>query len=374
MVYSFGTYTRKTETFRWSSISLTSLRASSTGWTFVLKARPNRPSNRLSIFCSIVRSTFTAGVSPPPSLAPCYVRQTQAESRNPPQEAGCGGQRAPRPGLECEQRGADPGAGDERDGRRGRVGEQGRDAEQGAVAGRGPFPASTERVHGGRRAAQRQRLEQEAVGLDEAAPQGRPGAERAVDAADGEVGPGAADERHRVAGEVRCDRGRADRRARLSRAARCTAGGKDDEREEPQRAEGREQRAHDEEQRGPGPPPEAGEPEAGEREIEDRQAAGDVPERQHRNREREGQAQPRRSVGEQRGQEGERDRPVRGKERQRRRRPPGEQRRRDDRDEARQQLWEAGRQAHGGDVRAGVTVARPGRAPQAGREPGGRGP
>src|SRR4051794_30843310 len=60
---------RDTETFLWSSISLTSLRASSTGWTCVLKARPKTPSKRPSIFCSIVRSTDNAeGFPLPPSL------------------------------------------------------------------------------------------------------------------------------------------------------------------------------------------------------------------------------------------------------------------------------------------------------------------
>ncbi len=56
-MYSFGTYTFDTETFRWSSISFTSLRASSMGWTWVRKARPKTPSKRPSIFDSMVRST-----------------------------------------------------------------------------------------------------------------------------------------------------------------------------------------------------------------------------------------------------------------------------------------------------------------------------
>ena len=57
-MYSFGTYTRETETLRWSSISLTSFRASSTGWTFDLKARPNTPSKRDSSFDSMLRRTL----------------------------------------------------------------------------------------------------------------------------------------------------------------------------------------------------------------------------------------------------------------------------------------------------------------------------
>ena len=51
---------------RWSSISLTSLRASSTGWTFVLKARPKTPSNSDSILASMFLSTVIAGASPAP--------------------------------------------------------------------------------------------------------------------------------------------------------------------------------------------------------------------------------------------------------------------------------------------------------------------
>jgi hypothetical protein len=41
----------------WSSISFVSLRASSTGWTFVRNARPKTPSNNASIFCSIALRT-----------------------------------------------------------------------------------------------------------------------------------------------------------------------------------------------------------------------------------------------------------------------------------------------------------------------------
>src|SRR5213076_2553877 len=65
---------------RWSSISLTSFRASSTGWTFVRKARPKTPSNRDSILSSMFLSTLIAGVSYPesPSLALGFDRQTEA--------------------------------------------------------------------------------------------------------------------------------------------------------------------------------------------------------------------------------------------------------------------------------------------------------
>ena len=58
---------------RWSSISLTSLRASSTGCTFALKARPNTPSTSASILCSIARRTLNSQASPGPfefSLGP----------------------------------------------------------------------------------------------------------------------------------------------------------------------------------------------------------------------------------------------------------------------------------------------------------------
>ena len=56
-MYSFGTYTRETETVLWSSISFASFRASSTGWTFVRNARPKTPSRSASIFCSIALRT-----------------------------------------------------------------------------------------------------------------------------------------------------------------------------------------------------------------------------------------------------------------------------------------------------------------------------
>ena len=57
-MYSFGTYTRETETLRWSSISFTSFRASSTGWTFDRNARPNTPSKRDSSFDSMLLETL----------------------------------------------------------------------------------------------------------------------------------------------------------------------------------------------------------------------------------------------------------------------------------------------------------------------------
>src|SRR5512133_1362507 len=54
---------------RWSSISFASLRASSTGWTWVRNARPKTPSKSASIFCSMFRSTVTGEVLPVASLA-----------------------------------------------------------------------------------------------------------------------------------------------------------------------------------------------------------------------------------------------------------------------------------------------------------------
>src|SRR5439155_19352046 len=69
---------------RWSSISLTSFRASSTGWTFVLKARPKTPSNRDSILSSMFLSTLIAGVLYPgsPSLAFGFGRQTEGSGED----------------------------------------------------------------------------------------------------------------------------------------------------------------------------------------------------------------------------------------------------------------------------------------------------
>ena len=61
-MYSFGTYTRETDTERCSSISLASLRASSTGCTWVRNARPNTPSTRPSILLSIALRTLMCRV------------------------------------------------------------------------------------------------------------------------------------------------------------------------------------------------------------------------------------------------------------------------------------------------------------------------
>src|SRR5215475_13166844 len=59
---------RETETMRWSSISFASLRASSTGWTWVRNARPKTPSNSASILPSMLLSTLTAAFCPARTL------------------------------------------------------------------------------------------------------------------------------------------------------------------------------------------------------------------------------------------------------------------------------------------------------------------
>src|SRR5919197_1354511 len=68
---------------RWSSISFASLRASSTGWTFVRKARPKTPSKSASIFCSSVRRTIAAGESFPPSTSLTRASQRQDATGHP---------------------------------------------------------------------------------------------------------------------------------------------------------------------------------------------------------------------------------------------------------------------------------------------------
>src|SRR3954463_5183171 len=56
--YSLGTYVRLTETVRCSSISLASLRASSTGRTSERKTRPKVPSTRSASLLSRLRRTL----------------------------------------------------------------------------------------------------------------------------------------------------------------------------------------------------------------------------------------------------------------------------------------------------------------------------
>src|SRR5882724_5270217 len=58
MRYSLGTYVRLTETVRCSSISLASLRASSTGRTSERNTRPKVPSTRSASLLSRLRRTL----------------------------------------------------------------------------------------------------------------------------------------------------------------------------------------------------------------------------------------------------------------------------------------------------------------------------
>src|SRR5919106_1501148 len=117
MEYSFGTYTRETEIVRCSSISFASFRASSTGWTCVRKARPNIPSKRPSIFCSMPRRTLIRrGVGTPSSTSLMLGprREPNADGR------AARGPRPDRPGGQDERegsgRGGDEHAGGERGG------------------------------------------------------------------------------------------------------------------------------------------------------------------------------------------------------------------------------------------------------------------
>src|SRR6266545_8133356 len=70
---------------RWSSISLASFRASSTGCTWVRNARPKTPSKSDSSFDSMFRSTFTGeGLSTPSaSLASVYAPKSMCRSGPP---------------------------------------------------------------------------------------------------------------------------------------------------------------------------------------------------------------------------------------------------------------------------------------------------
>src|SRR6266550_422655 len=99
---------------RWSSISLTSFRASSTGWTFVLKARPKTPSNRDSILSSMFLSTLIPGVLYPesPSLAFGFGRQTEAsgEDCGDDRRVGQGWARCEDSGQQQESERQDPAA------------------------------------------------------------------------------------------------------------------------------------------------------------------------------------------------------------------------------------------------------------------------
>src|SRR6185369_5780328 len=107
---------------RWSSISLASLRASSTGWTFVLKARPKMPSKRDSIFCSIARRTMGRELPRQAMLTHRY-RQTGRPNGYDKRRDGHSGGEEHAPDEECGAESGDrpePAAPSER--------EQGRDA------------------------------------------------------------------------------------------------------------------------------------------------------------------------------------------------------------------------------------------------------
>src|SRR4051794_41895333 len=78
--YSLGTYVRDTETVLCSSISRASLRAISTGRTWVRNTRPNVPSTRSAILLSRFLSTLIGGVPLPGQAQP------------PPAPAGAGGE------------------------------------------------------------------------------------------------------------------------------------------------------------------------------------------------------------------------------------------------------------------------------------------
>src|SRR3954447_14249212 len=69
--------------FRCSSISLTSLRASSTGWTFVRNARPNTPSKSDSSFVSMLRRTDIGGGVVPRQASLCSPLEGQDRGGQP---------------------------------------------------------------------------------------------------------------------------------------------------------------------------------------------------------------------------------------------------------------------------------------------------
>src|SRR5919201_87070 len=95
---------------RWSSISFTSFRASSTGCTFVRNARPKTPSKRDSILCSMLRRTLIAAVFPAASSLTLSFRG-QDDARGPGREderdGGCGRGAEERPGEEDRAEGRD---------------------------------------------------------------------------------------------------------------------------------------------------------------------------------------------------------------------------------------------------------------------------
>src|ERR687883_31974 len=147
---------------RWSSISLTSFRASSTGCTFVRNARPKTPSNRDSIFASMFLSTVTAGVfTPPASLALALDRQPEAGGEDRGHHGDIGQARIGRQDRrqEREPEGSDQAAADVREDRR-RGGEDNGFEDQRRFGGEGApeHACGRERVGGAVEPERRRRM------------------------------------------------------------------------------------------------------------------------------------------------------------------------------------------------------------------------
>src|SRR5712692_771042 len=183
---------RETDTILWSSISLTSLRASSTGWTFDLKARPKMPSKTASIFCSMVRRTLMASGFPPASLDGGNRLAAVSQNRLD-RERG-----AARPDGEHDRQRGDVRKGDER-----------RGEEGGAGAGDRPRPASARKRQQRGDRGQRNSFEGERAIGGKGSPEhvrdrermARPGQLQAVGVGQGGAGAGGEDRRcrHRAA-------------------------------------------------------------------------------------------------------------------------------------------------------------------------------
>src|SRR4051794_31261520 len=261
IVYSFGTYTRETETVRWSSISLASLRASSTGCTFVRNARPNTPSKSASIFCSIALRTMSPRRFPPRIIL--------------------------RRGYRHQRRPSDPGGEHERKRGGARHRENRGDEQQTGHRGDSPAPSCAgvreERGDGGQDG-----------GLDQ---ERRLGAERTDERAehvDGTRGARDAEpERRRVAGEgktraaeARRESGEENGERRLHRAAHRRADRRRRERQQAEQRERPEQRAERGEESAARLAGREREPAGGKERVEQREPERDVPEREHRHGQR----------------------------------------------------------------------------------------
>ena len=277
---------------RWSSISVTSLRASSTGWTFVLKARPNRPSKRPSIFCSMLRSTFTAGVSPGSESSSRGRRAAAAgRARNGVPGHSSGG---PWPARADRRIAAIQAAATS--GSAAACGSARSVAPSRSVPNAAP-PQGPRRRHAPTAAAAAASAivsRASAGDADRPCPEGGERTERARCSREREVGRLAADDRQPATGERRDDRGGEHSRNGLGRAPRRPSGRDDDERQKRDRADGGEQWAREEEERRARPGPEDDEPgECGDA-VERGEPERDVPERQDRHREREREPESRR--------------------------------------------------------------------------------